>query len=123
MQVIVYTTSTSEWDLSRSPPITMTFTSSRTRGMLCDAWLTSLRPNVRLDEIHAVPDLSESDRFRCYYNDKGGVQDEELKPFLCKPCPIRGRYVSIQITHNCTDCREPLKNVLQLAEVEVLGVP
>ncbi|XP_022699278.1 uncharacterized protein LOC111266232 isoform X2 [Varroa jacobsoni] len=60
---------------------------------------------------------------RCYYNDKSGIQDEELRPFMCKPCPIRGRYVTIQITQNCTDCREPLKNVLQLAEVEVLGLP
>lgn len=60
---------------------------------------------------------------RCHYHEKSGIPDEELTPFLCKPCPVRGRYVTIQITQNCTDCREPFKNVLQLAEVEVLGIP
>ncbi|XP_077552738.1 uncharacterized protein LOC144167313 [Haemaphysalis longicornis] len=60
---------------------------------------------------------------RCHYHEKGGVEDEALLFVECKPCPVRGRYVSIQITQNCTDCQEPLKNVLQLAEVEVFGLP
>lgn len=60
---------------------------------------------------------------RCQYHEKGGVEEEALLFLECKPCPIRGRYVTIQITQNCTDCREPLKNVLQLAEVEVFGLP
>ncbi|XP_075539037.1 uncharacterized protein LOC142573285 isoform X2 [Dermacentor variabilis] len=60
---------------------------------------------------------------RCYYHEKGGIEDEALVFLECKPCPVRGRYVTIQITQNCTDCQEPLKNVLQLAEVEVFGLP
>lgn len=60
---------------------------------------------------------------RCQYHEKGGHPDEALIFIECKPCPIRGRYVTIQITQNCTDCREPLKNVLQLAEFEVFGIP
>ncbi|KAK8768025.1 hypothetical protein V5799_005193 [Amblyomma americanum] len=60
---------------------------------------------------------------RCHYHEKGGIEEEALAFIECKPCPVRGRYVSIQITQNCTDCQEPLKNVLQLAEVEVFGLP
>jgi hypothetical protein len=32
-----------------------------------------------------------------------------------------GKYVSIQIVNNCTECREPGLNLLNLAEVEVYG--
>ncbi|XP_064454908.1 uncharacterized protein LOC135366178 [Ornithodoros turicata] len=60
---------------------------------------------------------------RCHYHEKGGIPEEALLFIECKPCPVRGRYVSIQITQNCTDCREPLKNVLQIAEFEVFGLP
>ncbi len=32
-----------------------------------------------------------------------------------------GKYVSIQIVNNCTECQEPGINLLNLAEVEIYG--
>jgi hypothetical protein len=43
-----------------------------------------------------------------------------LLPIL-KPCPIYGRYVSIQIVRNCSQCEEPNINILNFAEVDVHG--
>lgn len=42
---------------------------------------------------------------------------------ISQPCPLAGRFVTIQIVKNCDDCREKDKNILNLAEVEVYGSP
>lgn len=38
-----------------------------------------------------------------------------------KPCPLSGRFVTIQIVNDCTDCPNAGENYLNLAEVQVFG--
>ncbi|GFQ93808.1 FTP domain-containing protein [Trichonephila clavata] len=51
----------------------------------------------------------------------GGIGDAVVKKFICLPCPLHGRYISVQIIKFCDDCPENDANVLQLAEVDVYG--
>lgn len=51
----------------------------------------------------------------------GGIGDAVVSKFVCLPCPLHGRYISVQIIEFCGDCPENDANVLQLAEVDVYG--
>ncbi|XP_015785240.1 uncharacterized protein LOC107362652 [Tetranychus urticae] len=52
-----------------------------------------------------------------------GIESGQMVTIKCEPCPLAGRFVTIQIVKNCDDCREKDKNILNLAEVEVYGSP
>ncbi|XP_053203778.1 uncharacterized protein LOC128388415 [Panonychus citri] len=56
----------------------------------------------------------------------GSYKGSSLEPgqfvtINCEPCPILGRFVTIQIVKLCDDCKEKDKNILNLPEVEVYG--
>lgn len=57
----------------------------------------------------------------CGENVGGGIGDAVVRKFICLPCPLHGRYISVQIIKFCDDCPESDANVLQLAEVDVYG--
>ncbi|XP_074594594.1 pentraxin fusion protein-like [Brevipalpus obovatus] len=59
----------------------------------------------------------------CARHSGGGIKPSEYLELKCEPCLLRGRYVSIQITKFCDDCKEKNRNVLSLAEVEIYGSP
>ena len=44
-----------------------------------------------------------------------------MSTLLSQPCPLSGRYVTIQIVNDCSDCPNPGENYLNLSEVQVFG--
>ncbi|CAG2117832.1 unnamed protein product, partial [Medioppia subpectinata] len=58
----------------------------------------------------------------CYaYEGSDFLQKAKPKVVKCEPCPLMGRYVTLQIVKNCTDCPNPGDNYLNLAELEIYG--
>ncbi|CAG2164676.1 unnamed protein product [Oppiella nova] len=55
------------------------------------------------------------------YDGNHFLQKSEPRVVKCEPCPLMGKYVTIQIVNNCTDCVNPGDNFINLAELEIYG--
>jgi len=72
-------------------------------------------PNGGFSDVHF------KDNPLCAEHIGAGIGEEQTRTFVCAPCPVKGRYVSIQIVRNCSNCTVPNVNILNLAEVDVHG--
>ncbi|XP_054166653.1 uncharacterized protein LOC128964120 [Oppia nitens] len=58
----------------------------------------------------------------CYeYVGNKFLETNHSRVVKCEPCPLMGKYVTIQIINNCTNCSNPGNNYLNLAEIAVYG--